>query len=518
MRTINHSANLLAAAVCALLVSGCPRRAETRPREVVQPTELVGSSAPFFVLATAPDGRWVVACQAREDTDGSGAVDTRVREDGTFTGDDLTPYLFFSGPAATPEGEPLVALLASSNDGRWLAVQGPEAVWLLDTRRGERTRLENALPGASFDRLGQRLAYVRSLADQLVDRKVVAIRDLESGEELLIEPGAGGELVAVRLDPDGEMLNLFLNLPPPKPPKPPRTSGSSGRGRGRGIREPPPLPPPPPPPPRPVCPSPAERTRTPEVERTAAIHRVMLLPDGKPIEVRGLVRTIGRAILRRGERGDLLVQDAQGFEVEWVPHDCGARLLQVDPVRELVLVACDGAAADRPWSEVELHGTRVHRPLGVEVPRGGADAWLSRRPRLFDIPKRKDPMGKQEHRLQPGWVDLDRKTALPWEGHLLWTEGGRAFVRAERGGLWLVDVDLETSSPVTAPRPGQSPLVAVSPFAALDGVVVDVRNQEVVGEYPGLALGLDRSGRVLTSTDPRGWGPARWIAPARPKR
>ena len=23
---------------------------------------------------------------------------------------------------------------------------------------------------------------------------------------------------------------------------------------------------------------------------------------------------------------------------------------------------------------------------------------------------------------------------------------------------------------------------------------------------------------VLTSTDPRGWGPARWIAPARPKR
>ena len=248
------------------------------------------------------------------------------------------------------------------------------------------------------------------------------------------------------------------------------------------------------------------------------VQRVLLLPDGQPVQVPGLVRTVGRAILRRGEQGELLVQDAQGFEVEWVPHDCGARILHVDPGRELVLVACDGAAGDRPWSEVELHGTRVHKPLGLEVPRSGGDAWLSRRPRLFDISRVPDPMGKQEHRLRPGWVDLDRKTALPWEGHLLWSEGGRAFVRAEAGGLWMVDVDLETSTPVTAPRPGKSPLVAVAAFAALDGVVVDVRNQRVLGEYPGLALALDTSGRVLVSTDPRGWGPAGWIAPALPRR
>jgi len=48
--------------------------------------------------------------------------------------------------------------------------------------------------------------------------------------------------------------------------------------------------------------------------------------------------------------------------------------------------------------------------------------------------------------------------------------------------------------------------------------VVDLREQVAAGEYPGLALALDRDGRVLVSTDPRGWGPARWVEPAFPKK
>jgi len=497
------------ALLCAVLVSGCPRPDRTRPGDVPQRTGApaptsgaVGTSAPFFVLAGAPDGRWVVACQAREDTDGSGAVDARVLEDGTFAGDDLVPYLFRFGPSGDRFGEPMAALLASSHDGRWLAAQLPDgSVALIDAVAGERTRLEDAEPSASFDRHAKRVAYVKAVKG----KKLAAIRELETGEEELIDPGPG-TLRAVRLDPDGEMLNLSLDAAQPPKPRPPRK------------KEPPP---PPPPPPRPSCPSPAERASpVSPAEKSAAVHRVLLLPDGRPIEVPGLVRTIGRAILRRGERGELLVQDAQGFEVEWVPQDCGPRILQIDVGRELVLVACDGAAAaaDHAWSDVEVHGTRVHQGLGVEVPRGGADAWLSRRPRLFEIPKVVSPMGKQAHRLQPGWVDLDRKIALPWEGRILWSEGGRALVRAESGGLWLVDADLEASSPVTAPRPGKSPLVALSPYAALDGVVVDVREQVAMGEYPGLALALDRDGRVLVSTDPRGWGPAHWVEPAFPKR
>ncbi|HYV46227.1 MAG TPA: hypothetical protein VFA20_15265 [Myxococcaceae bacterium] len=500
MRITHHILALL----CAVLVSGCPRPDRTRPGDVPQRTDptsgAVGTSAPFFVLATAPDGRWVAACQAREDTDGSGAVDAQVLENGTFAGDDLVPYLFRFGPMGDRFGEPMAALLASSHDGRWLAAQLPDgSVALIDAVAGERVRLEDAEPSASFDRHAKRVAYVKVVKG----KKLAAIRELETGEEELIDPGPG-TLRAVRLDPDGEMLNLYLDAAQPPKPRPPRK------------KEPPP---PPPPPPRPSCPSPAERASpVSPAEKSAAVHRVLLLPDGRPIEVPGLVRTMGRAILRRGERGELLVQDAQGFEVEWVPQDCGPRILQIDVGRELVLVACDGAAADHAWSEVEVHGTRVHQALGVEVPRGGADAWLSRRPRLIEIPKVVGPMGKQEHRLQPGWVDLDRKTALPWEGRILWSEGGRALVRAESGGLWLVDADLEASSPVTPPRPGKSPLVALSPYAALDGVVVDVREQVAIGEYPGLALALDRDGRVLVSTDPRGWGPARWVEPAFPKR
>lgn len=509
MRITDHILALL----CAVLVSGCPRPDRTRPEDVPQRTDpnasAVGTSAPFFVLAAAPDGRWVVACQAREDTDGSGAVDARVLEDGTFAGDAPAPYLFRFGPTGDRFGEPLAALLASSHDGRWMAAQLPDgSVALIDSVASERRRLEDAVPSASFDRHAKWLAYVKVVKG----KRLAAVRELETGEEQLIDPGPG-TLRAVRLDPDGEMLNLFLDAaeaPHPPPPPPPRKK-----------KGPPPPPPAPPPPPRPSCPSPAERAAAvAPLEKSAAVHRVLLLPDGRPIEVPGLVRTMGRAILRRGERGELLVQDAQGFEVEWVPQDCGPRLLQIDAGRELALVACDGAAAaaDHAWSDVEVHGTRVHKALGVEVPRGGPDIWHSRRPRLIEIPKVIDPMGKQEHRLQPGWVDLDRKVALPWEGRILWSEGGRALVRAESGGLWLVDVDLETSSQVEAPRPGKSPLVALPPFAALDGVVIDLREQAAVGQYPGLALALDRDGRVLVSTDPRGWGPARWVEPAFPKQ
>jgi len=151
------------------------------------------------------------------------------------------------------------------------------------------------------------------------------------------------------------------------------------------------------------------------------------------------------------------------------------------------------------------------------VPRGGTDTWLSRRPRLYDVPKRTVRTGQQEHVLRPGWVDLDRKVALPWEGRILWSEGGRALVRAESGRLWLVDVDLETSAPLDPPRPGESPLVATPPLVALDGVVVNLKNQTVLGEHPGRALALDRKGRVLVSSDPRGWGPVRWVTPALPR-
>jgi len=499
-----RSANHIAAFLCGLLASGCAPRARPRPEDAIRPGDVAGTAAPFFLLATATDGRWLVACQARDDTDGSGALDARVREDGTFTGDDLTPYLFQASLAGDGSGEPLIALQATSQDGRWLVVQDAGGFWLRDTLRDDRTRLEDGAPGASFDRFGGRLAYVKSAGG----KAVAAILDLTTRQELLVDPGPG-LLRAVRLDADGEMLNLWLDPPPIERPR-------STPARRPGLRKPPP-PPPPPPPPRPVCPSPADRAIPRGLERPAEIHRVLLLPDGRPIEVPGLLRTVGRALLRRGEHGELLVQDAQGFEVEWVPHDCGARVLQVDPGREAVLVACDGAAGDRPWSEVELHGTRVHRALGVEVPRGGTDTWLSRRPRLYDVPKMTLRAGQQEHVLRPGWVDLDRKATLPWEGRILWSEGGRALVRAESGRLWLVDVDLETSAPLDPPRPGESPLVAASPLVALDGVVVNVKDQTVLGEYPGRALALDRKGRVLVTTDPRGWGPARWVTPAFPR-
>src|SRR5437868_9311157 len=211
------------ALLCAVLVSGCPRpdrpRAEDVPRRTDPGEGATGTSAPFFVLAGAPDGRWVVACQAREDTVGSGAVDARVLENGTFAGDDLVPYLFRFGSTGDRFGEPLAALLASSHDGRWLAAQLPDgSVALIDAVSGERRRLEDAAPSASFDRHAKQVAYVKVVKG----KKLAAIRELETGEEQLIDPGPG-TLRAVRLDPDGEMLTLSLDTAEaPRPPPPPR--------------------------------------------------------------------------------------------------------------------------------------------------------------------------------------------------------------------------------------------------------------------------------------------------------
>src|SRR5438477_287701 len=70
-------------------------------------------------------------------------------------------------------------------------------------------------PSASFDRLGERLAYVKAVRGK---KRLAAIRDLGSGVEQLVDPGPG-VLRAVRLDPDGEMLNLFLDIPAIEPPR-----------------------------------------------------------------------------------------------------------------------------------------------------------------------------------------------------------------------------------------------------------------------------------------------------------
>lgn len=489
---------------CALLSAACAGKPPPPPPERPAPVQRIGTPHPFFVLAAAPDGRWVVACQSREDTDGSGAIDTHVQPDGTFAGDEVAPYLFLGGNAGA--GEPLVSLVAAAPDGRALVVQRERAVSLLDLRRGERTLLEGAdiagPPSASFDRFGQRMAYVRSVNG----RALAAIRDVESGEEYLVDPGPGA-LRAVRLDPDGEMLNVWLAPPPRAPPRPP----------ARPAKKRPPEPPPEPPPPAPRCPSPAEQIAPPAIPPEGRIHRVALLPDGKPVQVPGLVRTMGRGLLRRGLAGELVLEDSQGFEVEWVPAECRGRLLHADPGREVVVVACDGRAGDRPWSDVELHGTRVHRPLGLEVLRGGVDTWLATRPRLFDLPAGTVAVRRQDRLLAGGWIDLDRKVVLPSEGRILWSEAGRALVRVKDGGLWLVDVDQGTAGPV--PATGRtSPMVVAPPMVALDGAVVDLSNGTLVGFYPGLAAALDSRGRALVSRDSRGWGPLEWVEPELPAK
>src|SRR5689334_16898306 len=77
----------------------------------------IGTDGAIVIEASDPDGRWVVACQARTDTNGDGKVEVNIGLHGDTFGDAMTPYLV----VGTGAGEAIDAFVDQSSDGAWLA-------------------------------------------------------------------------------------------------------------------------------------------------------------------------------------------------------------------------------------------------------------------------------------------------------------------------------------------------------------------------------------------------------------
>ncbi|MEM6989988.1 MAG: hypothetical protein AAF721_05810 [Myxococcota bacterium] len=101
--TGNHAATLVVLAT--LLASGCrqpSRVAQTpgAPEHAASGSETVGpelgTAHPLTVRRVAPDGEWVVLCQARQDTDGEDGVAVFITSHGGNAGDALEPYLIWN--------------------------------------------------------------------------------------------------------------------------------------------------------------------------------------------------------------------------------------------------------------------------------------------------------------------------------------------------------------------------------------------------------------------------------------
>ena len=91
----------------------------------------IGTLGGFALEAVSPDGRWLVLCQAHEDTNGDGEI--AVYQDmhhGFFHGDSMNPYLIFGAGAGTR----LDTFVAMADDGRFLAVIRDGKLMLVDAR------------------------------------------------------------------------------------------------------------------------------------------------------------------------------------------------------------------------------------------------------------------------------------------------------------------------------------------------------------------------------------------------
>lgn len=195
------------------------------PVQVPLPTGPIGTAHPFTFVAADPDARWVVTCQAREDTDGDGAIRVGIGHHGDTFGDAMRPYLVLGAGA----GIALDAFVAADRSGNHVAYVQDGKLRVHDVVRG--TTLDLSALGAnanddanpfgahralSFDRDGGRLLYLRDRGANTV----AVVRDVERGSEAELSFGAGlvwraafsregdyviGSVVANDTDGDGKL-------------------------------------------------------------------------------------------------------------------------------------------------------------------------------------------------------------------------------------------------------------------------------------------------------------------------
>ena len=172
----------------------------------------IGTVNPILEHAVDRDRRWGVVCQAREDTDGNGKIEVVTLHHGEPGGDELRPYLVLG----SGEGTVIDDFVADDPSGRWVVVTKDLCVSLVDTQTGKSVSLKGAdgrqgdpvvggHRAASFSPDGKSVLYIRTNGAH----SVVVKRELRSGAERIIDPGAG-MLVSAVFDGTGRWVVMDL--------------------------------------------------------------------------------------------------------------------------------------------------------------------------------------------------------------------------------------------------------------------------------------------------------------------
>ncbi|AKI99204.1 hypothetical protein [Archangium gephyra] len=471
------------------------------PTALQRETGPIGTRHPILFQRAAKDGRWLIACQAREDTNGDGKLEVIFGRHGDTFGDRLAPYLFLE----PGEGERLDDFLAADPTGRYLVVVRGGSLRLLDTYTRADTELsppesipESTAPSTSlpvsFSRDGQRLLLVTLSGPE--KQATASVLHLSDGTRREV-PHGPGLLGHASLDPEGRWVRFGVV-----------TQDTDGDGQLTWPRALTSLS-------SRYCRGPIMSYSNHGQEGDTATWLLRRVDGGPLVPAEGVLQPLGDALLRQGEQGEVFVEHASGQRTEWVPASCRANVLHVDAAREQVLVACTAQG-----NALELHGAQVHQPLGISSGYAGQPTPSRAPPRLFTVTPA-SPDGEGPSTSNQSVVDLETRTVHPMRGEVLYTEGTRLLVQREAGRenqgrhLWFVDTATGERRELGKQR-GYG-LAAAGRFIFAEGLLVDMSTGSLVKKVPEDVQTLDTQGRMvldrfaLSRTVPLGplqWTPA----------
>jgi hypothetical protein len=433
------------------------------------PSASTTAAGPLTFEAAAPDGHWIVVCQARTDSDRNGQLEVKVSPRGELTGDALQRYLeLVSGDELELED-----LLAASADGRFLVLTLAGRAVLYDTTSGTRTDL--SLLGADIARDPNQRNLHRTLV--FGDGALFYVRKHDREQELVeraLTDGAERVLyqstdpvARITLDARNKLISLAVARD---------ATARNGRFIWPHALESTPK----------ACQSSVPRYVAANPNADLFSYVVVNRESGETRAVDGFVTGFDSGVVRRDAEGALLLDRGKASSVV-ADKGCSGRLLFTDPWHDTFLVGC--TLPKRPGRfGVELVAAGARKPLDIDVAALSWDEPARSETRLLALYPGADSalfdtQTRKLHALHPGDAVLATQAA-----HAL-LRRGKTLV------LFDAEVDREAALPGELAPFGdvlrQGALVFASPE------LVDVASGRVLGNVAGKALALSTSGAVL---------------------
>jgi hypothetical protein len=450
------------------------------PRTIASSGEppAIGTADPIRLVASAASGRWVVACQARVDSDGDGRTRVVVGTD-SLDGDDMVPYLFRGGG----DGEAIDGWIARSPDDRWLLVLRGGALTLIDDATGTVSVVTDAevppyrhgLRGlATLDGESKRLAYVR----RGTGSRVVVVRDLEQVRERVVK--LARPVTTLIADRQGTWAAVWLARETPRVGI--RTRPPALREAARGE----------------TCQS--WEDRAPDVTGGPPDAWLRLDTGARELGTSTLGH-VGGATIAKTDDGAIRVGIA-----ELVPASCGAEVTFVSAAPLRLVVACRARAG----APLELYGPGVQRKLADHAPE--SDGFPLR---VLDAPL---------FCTGSGCFAFANGARIAVRG-AAWLDEGTEILSKDGDQLFVTDAATGVGTLLRGvagdPRAGGPRLVRTRDIVVLGNQVIRLAQARVLGAVPGLVQAVDTTGRALIAPDvhdpERGefaLGPLRWVTPS----